>query len=74
MTVPFLNKQHPNLIKIVFQDSLFLENKEEKAKEPQKLGLAMVEKGGNPCPVLFVLQGEFYDVYDGVATPRSLGL
>lgn len=53
MTVPFLNKQHPNLIKPS------LGEQKEKAKVPQKPGLAMVEKGRNPCPALFVLQGEF---------------
>ena len=38
---------------------------EQKAKEPGKLGLARVEKGKNPCPVLFVLQGKFYNAYNG---------
>lgn len=60
IAVPFLNNS------ILISYPLFLENKEEKAKEPGKLGLAMVEKGNNLCAQFSLFcKGKFYNAYNG---------
>lgn len=60
IAVPFLNNS------ILISYPLFLENKEEKSKEPGKLGFAMVEEENNLCAQFpLFCKGKLYNAYNG---------